>query len=566
MSTASGTSSRTRTGESSHQPIGTVDSGRDSRLSPTPARSRRAIADLAFRQTRRSALVLAVAGIAYMALEVASYRTAYPNGVSPLQFQMFEDNPAIRMMQGVPVALDTAGGFAVWDGGWIIEVILAVWAILITTRLLRGEEDLQRTDLLLSGPVRPGTATALVLLVVCGAAVGLGLVVGITMTASGTGFVHSFLFGAALAGVTLTFIATAALTSQLVDVRRRAAALAAGVLALSYALRMVGNSTDARSWVRWFTPLGWLDQLKPYGVADLRALIPLILVPTLLATVAVLLRARRDTGGALLSRESGRRPRMRYLSGATAFAWRSNRAVLLGWAIAIGVYALVIGALVGTMIDWLANDESYRRLLASMGLDAALTQLGFLAMLGSMSGVAVGLQFAWRIGSVRTEEESGRAAALLSRPVSRLRWLGGHTALALVGGLLLLLISGVAMWLGVVISGAGGITLGNSIAAVMNTLPVVVLIGGVAIACFGLIPAATTAVPVALAVLWYVMSLLGPALHWPAYVMDLSPFTHLAWVPMTGWAATSGTVMTLIGLALMVIGFAAFQRRDIVEG
>ena len=30
---------------------------------------------------------------------------------------MFEDNPAVRMINGVPYALDTAAGFAVWDGG-----------------------------------------------------------------------------------------------------------------------------------------------------------------------------------------------------------------------------------------------------------------------------------------------------------------------------------------------------------------------------------------------------------------------------------------------------------------
>ena len=530
-----------------------------------PAHPRRTIAGLAARQTRRSALVLVVSGVAYMALEVVSFRTAYPNGVSPVQFQMFEDNPAIRMMQGVPVALGTPGGFAVWDGGWVIQLILALWAILTTSRLLRGEEDLERTDLLLAGPVRASTATTIVLSVLGGLAVLFGAVIAITMGLSGTGVTGSVLLGLALAGVTATFVATAAITSQLVDVRRRAAALAAGVLAVAYVLRMVGNSTDPRAWVRWFTPLGWLDQLKPYGDPDMRALIPLVVVPILLGVTAMLLRARRDTGGALLSRESGRVAHLRYLGGPTAFAWRSNRAVLLGWAIGLGVFAVVMGALIGTMMEWLAGDQSYQQLLASFGLDAALTTLGFLAMIGSMFGVAVGLQVAWRIGSARAEEESGRAEAILSRPVSRLRWLTGHVGLALGGALLLLAVSGAGVWLGVVSSGASGITLLDAIKSVLNTLPVVLLIGGLTVACFGLLPRATTAVPVTLTAVLYVLSLLGPALDWPAWVLNLSPFTHLAWVPMAPWAATAGIVMTLIGVALLVLGFWTFHRRDIVE-
>ena len=530
------------------------------------ARPRRAIAALTVRQTRRATALLMTAGIAYMALEVVSFRTAYPDGVSPLQFQMFEDNPAIRMMQGVPVALDTPGGFAVWDGGWILQLILAVWAILTTTRLLRGEEDLELTDLLLAGPVRASAATITVLSVLGCVALLLGSVVAATMAVSGTGLTGSLLLGAALAGVTATFVSAAAICSQLVDVRRRAAALTAGVLAVSYVLRMVGNSTDARSWVRWFTPLGWLDLLKPYGAPDLRALVPLLVAPVLLAAVAVLLRAHRDTGGALLSRESGRAARLRYLGGPTAFAWRSNRGVLLGWAAGLAAFAAVMGALIGTMMEWLAGDESYQQLMASIGFDAALTSLGFLAMMASMFGVAVGLQVAWRLGSARAEEESGRAATILAGPVSRLRWLGGHAALALLGGLLLIVLSGAALWLGVLLSGAGGITLDDAMKSVLNTVPVVVLVGGLAVACFGLLPRATTALPATLTVVLYVLAVLGPALHCPAWVLDLSPFTHLAWVPMTPWAATSGIVMTLVGLVLVVVGLVAFQRRDITEG
>jgi hypothetical protein len=147
------------------------------------------------RLIRRGALLMAVGMAAYVGFEVASYSAAYPNGVSATQFAMFQDNPAVRMMQGVPNALDSAGGFTVWDGGWFFQLLLAVWALLTTSRLLRGEEDVERTDLVLAGPVRATRATALSLVVVAAAALLVGLAVTVTMLASGTGLQGSALLG-----------------------------------------------------------------------------------------------------------------------------------------------------------------------------------------------------------------------------------------------------------------------------------------------------------------------------------------------------------------------------------
>ena len=528
------------------------------------AHPRLTVLTLYARLTRRGALLMAVGVAVCVAIEVASYNAAYPNGVSPLQFKMFEDNPTVRMMQGAPIALDSAGGFTVWDGGWMIQLLVAVWALLTTSRLLRGEEDVERTDLVLAGPIRTTRATALSPVIVAAAALLIGVATTVTMLCVQDRTEGSVLLVLALAGVTATFASVAAVTSQLVNVRRRAAALAAGVLAVAYILRMVGNSTDARSWVRWTTPLGWMDELKPYGDPDLRALLPMLVIPVLLAALAVMLRARRDIGGALLATDAGREPHLRLLGSPTAFAWRSNRAVLLGWILVLGAYAAVMGALISTMIDWLAKDESYQKIMTDLGLDQALTILGFLGLIGVVFGVAVALQVAWRMGAARGEEESGRVEAILARPVSRLRWLGGHALLSLLGGALLLATTGTALYLGVAASGSDEITWDNSMRSVLNALPVVVLIGGLAVFSFGLLPRLTVAITVTVTVVGYIVTLLGPALSWPAWVLNLSPFTHLAWVPAVPWAATSGIVMTCLGLVLLGIGLLAFNRRDVV--
>ena len=535
---------------------------------PTPARAHpsRAIAALFARLIRRSTLLLAVAISGYAVLEIAGYRSAYPDGISPAQFAMFEDNPAVRMINGAPYALDTAAGFALWDAGWIWQLILAVWAILTTTRFLRGEEDLDRVDLVLAGPVRATRVTGIVLGVVATAGMLIGAVVTVTMIITGQAVTSSVLLGMTLAGVSALFASVAAVTCQLVDVRRRAAGLAAAVLGLAWIVRMIGDSTDPRAWLRWLTPLGWMELLHLYGDPDPRALLPLLLAPVALAAVAVMLRTRRDTGAALLVSEAGREPRLRHLGSPAAFAWRSNEAVLIAWIVGVGAFAAIMGAIVSTMIDWLAGDEGYQRILASMGMDQAATNQGFLAFIGTILGLAVALQVAWRLGVTRAEEESGRLEAILARPVTRLRWLGGHALLSLVGGTLLILVGGAAMWAGAAAAGAAEITWWDAMRSTLNLLPIVALTAGLAIAAFGLAPRLTVALPVAVTVVGFVLSMLGPALDWPQWALNLSPFSHLALVPAEPWAATSGMVMTGIGAALAVAGLVTFHRRDLTTG
>ena len=513
---------------------------------------------------RRGALLLAAAAGGYMLLEVASFNRTYPNGVGAEQFSIFADSPAARMLQGVPRGLDTAGGFAVWDGGWVLELVIGVWAVLIVTRLLRGEEDAGRAELLLVGPARAGHVTLLTLLVVVACCVATGAAVSAALLSAGSDPTGSVLFGVGLAGFAATFAGVAAVTSQMLDVRRRAAGLAAAVMAVSYLLRTVANSTDARAWLGWLTPFGWLDHLAPFGDQQPVALMVLIVVPALLLMASVQIRDRRDTDGALLTVSDSRRPRLRGLGGPDRFAWRTNRPVLIGWILGLGAYAFVLGALVTTMIDFLARDANYQRTLADLGLDVALTVEGFVGVMGVTLGVGFALYAAWRIGAVRSEEESGRADNLLTRPLTRSRWLLGHAGSTVLGAALLTVLTGLALWAGARVSGSTQLTVVASLQAVLNTASVVVLVTGLALLTFGVLPRLTVAVPVAVTVVGYVVTLLGPALSWPGWIIDLSPFSHLAYVPAQPFGVTSAAVMVVIGCTAGACGVAGFSRRDII--
>jgi ABC-2 type transport system permease protein len=119
------------------------------------------------------------------------------------------------------------------------------------------------------------------------------------------------------------------------------------------------------------------------------------------------------------------------------------------------------------------------------------------------------------------------------------------------------------MWFGGAVTDSG-VSLADTVAAGANLLPVILLFGGLAVAMFGIAPRLTIAVPVGGVVVTYVLQIVGPALELPGWVIGISPFYHLALVPVADYAWTQGVVMTGLAVAASALGMAAFNRRDLV--
>ena len=145
-------------------------------------------------------------------------------------------------------------------------------------------------------------------------------------------------------------------------------------------------------------------------------------------------------------------------------------------------------------------------------------------------------------------------------------WAGIFAATAaFMVAILLALACTVSLWAGVRLVGVQ-VGAGQVIEPVAGTLPLLALFTGLSLLSFGLTPRLTPAAPVTLAVLSYLLDTFGAMLHWPAAVLALSPFHHLARLPGAPMTVTAIAVMTSIGLTTAVIGVVAFGRRDLRGG
>ena len=90
-----------------------------------------------------------------------------------------------------------------------------------------------------------------------------------------------------------------------------------------------------------------------------------------------------------------------------------------------------------------------------------------------------------------------------------------------------------------------------------------VLFTGLAVLVLGAAPRLTVGVPLGLAVVAYLLDLVGPLLDLPGAVLGLSPFRWLPRPPDDAFAPVSAGVLVLLGLAASGLGAVLLTRRDI---
>ena len=524
----------------------------------------RAALRLDWRLVRRSTVLMWLTAAAYMAIEVVSFRSAYPDQASRQKLLELSTSTAVRMMQGVPSGVDSAGGFAVWDGGWMLMLIVGCWAVLTATRLTRGEEDSGRAELVLSRPVAPARALLAVVSAMGIGLAGIAVAAALPLIVAGESPAGATLWGVGLATFGAVLVGAGALGAQLFQPRRLAVAVGLGVTAASFLLRVVANSADSRAWLSSVSPFGWTDRLRPFSDNNVGWLSVPVAAAAALTIASLIISGHRDSGSALLSSSAARRSRLHLLSSAPAFGWRLASGTLWAWAIAVAVSSLVFGLMTDAIVQFIGKEDTYRRMLESMGMDMSAPLVGFLSYIAGFMALPFALFVCWRIGALRQEEADGRLDNLLVRAVERRRLLTQTTGLAFAAACVVALAGSVGLWAGAAMVDAG-VGAGQVLRPMAGTLPLVALFTGMSVLVFGLAPRLTVALPLALGVLGYLLNTFGTLLNWPSIIVAVSPFNHLARLPAAPMTATAASVMIGAGVAAAAMGVLGFARRDVVS-
>jgi ABC-2 type transport system permease protein len=386
--------------------------------------------------------------------------------------------------------LDTVAGYTAYHVIALGGLIGAVWGLLAGTRLLRGEEEAGRWELLLAGQTtrRRAAAGALAglgagLLAMWAATAAITVVVGRGTDAGFSTSASLFLAVAAVAAAGM-FLAVGAVCGQLAATRRQAAGLAAAAFGVAYLLRAVAATGASLRWLRWASPLGWVDELRPLTGSRPLPLLLILAFTAVLATLTIELAGRRDLGAGVLPANDAAAPRTRLLNGPLGLAARLNRGTAIGWLAGLGALSLVLALSTRTMQDVWANQQGGVFVRLAGANQGGATYLGLVFLVVTL---LVAMAAAGQVAATREEEAEGYLDHLLARPVARLAWLAGRFAVAaalLAGGGVL---AGLLTWVGA--SGVGAeVRLATLLAAGVNAVPAGILVLGAGTLVHGLAP------------------------------------------------------------------------------
>ena len=376
----------------------------------------------------------------------------------------------------------------------MLSIVGGVWGLLAGTRLLRGEEDAGRWELLLAGQTTRRGATAKALAGLAAGLLALWAVTAVITVAVGRSstvnisVAAALYFALSLVCSAAVYLTAGALASQLAPTRRQAAAYCASALGISYALRMTADSGTGLTWLRWLSPLGWIEELRPLSSPRPLMLIPISALLALMAGLTIHLANARDLGASVIADRSSARPHTGLLTGPTGLAVRLTRGVLVGWGGSIALLGLLMGLIAKSAGSALTQNAGDRVTFAKMGFRGS-GAVQYMAITFLIAALLVALIAAGQLTAARSEEADGRVDHLLVRAVSRYSWLAGRLAVAAGSLLVAGLIAGVASWLAAA-SQDTGVGLGTLVDSGLNVVPPAVFVLGAGALTLGVRPRA----------------------------------------------------------------------------
>jgi len=500
----------------------------------------------------------------FVILVASAFVSLYPTAASQQTIAaQIVNGPGLVALLG-PVSAPTIGGLAAWRSGIFAAVIVAGANALTVIRHTRTDEETGRYELLGSGAVGRRAPLSASLVVTLGADLAIAALVTVGLVAFGLPVAGSVALGLSFAAVGWTFAAIAGVAAQLAESAGVARGIAAAIFVLFYVLRAVGdaNEQSGQSWLSWMSPLGWMRLVEPFASERWGVFALFFGAVIVLIAMAYALSSRRDVGAGILRPRLGPARASPRLRSPLALAWRLHRRTMLAWAAMFAIYGVMVGYLAKTTADLLAANPQLANLFAHFGGASAYTDALFTLSLTFLGWIAAAYAITATL-RLQAEEVERRVDHVLATAVSRLRWATSDLALMVIGSAVVLAAFGLSAGLTYGLSaGNVGYELPRMLVATLAYLPAVWVLGGIAMAFYGIIPRFAL-------LSWGVLGafigleIVGETLQVSQSILDISPFAHVPAVLVSGVSVMPLVSLALVALALIIAGLIGFQRRSI---
>lgn len=526
------------------------------------------LARLDLRSSRWFWLVWVVALATLLPITISAYRTIVPEGPSGAALaEALAANPAMRAMLGHPYELLIPGGFAMWRVGTFTAAAAALMATLGVIRATRAEEEAGRIELLRSGVIGRHAPLAGALVVAFGACAVLGLVIVLSLAAS-TPFPGALAAGAGIALTGAVWAGVGAVAAQVSTSARTCRTIAVGSLGVAYLMRAVADASPSDaglSWMAWLSPAAWAGLSRPYAQERWWVLALPAVTTVVLVVVAFALEGRRDLGAGLRAARPGPAHAAASLRSVPGLVSRLERGAVVGWAVVLPPFGLVMGSLVRTVETMFTDTPQPAQLFHRLGTGQGELRDAFLVTMIEIVSVLVAIFALQLMARLRAEEDSGRAELVLSTGTTRVRYALAHVVPALVAPTLVFVLTGAAVALPDAVLTGEPRQLATFAGAAALLAPGLWVFVGLAMLVAGWAPRLSW-LPWVLVAWTLFTTWVGGLFDLPEEALKATPFAPLPHLPVDELTWAPVIAMTSLAVALLLLGLWGYHRRDIGRG
>lgn len=526
------------------------------------------------RDSRRSVALVGV-GVGLLVFFVASLlATQFNTAESRMEVavQATQMPVLFRGLLGEPIHVEQMGGFLSWRLMNFMPIIVGIWSITAMAGTIGGEGSRGSLEVLMSEPMsRTWIAVQKLLAHVAGMVAAVLLISALTW--AGTLLFATLpgdeVSGAAVLGE-VTWVGLMALTFGAVSFalgtllgRGAAAGAAVAVMVGSYIINGYAEAVPFLAALKAVSPFSWTAGQRPMaGVSDWPSMGVLAAACLVILVVGVVVFVRRDIGRTLSVNVPV--PHLRLAVAGPGMRSFFERLPAAAWSgLGLAAYVAVFSSNGRDLADTLAKIPAMHEFVAAFfpGVDITTVSGVLQLVVFNLGTLMMAVVAGSLVGGWSSDETDRRLESVLTAPVSRMRW-----ALSSIGGLYLaLLLTNLLFAAGILLGAAAtGDDAGPAAAGALIAGLYGAGLAGVGLAVGGLgWPRLAGSVTAGLALGFFLLDLLGPALRLPDWIVDLAPARHLG-QPMAGvfdWGGIALVAGLAIGGALLCAWGLA--RRDV---
>lgn len=499
------------------------------------------------------ALVLAVAAAFPAVFDSKSSRIAMIETIK---------QPAMRAIIGIYHGDTSMGSFftsimIIWTA-----ILAIIFAILITIRNTRAQEESNLSELLLSksiGRLALPMASFLEQFVLFFAIFLINVIGLYGLNINGLSLESAILFSASVSLVGMVFSSLTILFAQLASTTSGTNILSFTSFLIAYLFVIIGSQAHKNT-LLWFSPLGWLSKISLtdknyYGPIWLMVIISLILLG-----IALFLQLNRDLGAGLLPTSKGKDHASKALAGFSTLAIKNQITSSLVWIGVLFVAGLAYGSVFKDIGKIAASNPILMKIIAQqkdlMIINFSFMILGIFAIISLVPGIL-------HVYRIKSDETKGYLELVHSKKTSRTKIFTTYLGIGVVDSFLTF-ISGA---LGIFVAQNSNLPDPISGAHFMNAtiafLPIILAIIGVS----ALI---VTFAPKLVNIIWLVLyysffiNYFGKLFKMPKWAMNLSPFNLIKKSWNTPLSTSYIVIFLIVAAVLTGISFYKYHKRDLI--